>query len=166
MSTEQKAKLFIFEEHPLMTLGVEALIKQESDFEFRGSSRHHENLFEELSLTKPDALVIDLSLYSEKSVHFLRQLRDRFLKLKIILLSIHTGREFVDRSVEGGADAYVLKTVDPDCIIEAIRESLAGRSYVSKSIRAPSREPLKLIDSPINLLSAEEFQILQRIGKG
>lgn len=166
MTKDEKTKLFFFEEHPLMILGVEALVKKANDLELCGHSSDHEALIEELTATQPAALILDLSLYSKESVEFISKIRKNLPQLKIVLLSVHTNPEYVSKAQKAGADAYVLKTEEPERIIDAVRATLAGETYVSKRIRQPGEEKAQPIDSPINLLSKQEFQILQGIGKG
>lgn len=166
MKTDDKTKLFFFEEHPLMILGVEALIKKEKDLELCKYSSTHQTLLDEIESVQPAALILDLSLYSKESVDFLGKIRKRFPQLKIILLSVHTSHEYVAKAREAGADGYVLKTEEPERIIDAVRTTLAGQPYISSKIRQPGEEIAQPIDSPINLLSKQEFHILQQIGKG
>ncbi len=149
-----------------MVLGVQALVKKANDFELCGYSSKHDTLLEQLKATDPAALIIDLSLYSKESVEFIHKIRQSFPLLKIILLSVHTAPEYVAKAREAGANAYVLKTEEPDRIIDAVRATLAGESYISSRVAQAGEERAAPIDSPINLLSKQEFRILQSIGKG
>ena len=149
-----------------MILGVRALIDREPDLQLVGHSNNPNELIDELASHKPDVLIVDLSLYSQKSLDFLRSIRDTDPNLKIILFSIHTSPDIVEKATEAGIDGYVLKTEDPARIIDAVRAILRGEQYISKNVQKTPKESPATIDSPINLLSRQQFQILQRIGKG
>lgn len=149
-----------------MMLGVQVLIDQEPDLQLIGHSSNPQELIDELDNLKPDVLIIDLSLYSTKSVHFLHSIRKANPQLKIILFSVHINPDYVEKATEAGVDGYVLKTEDPAAIIEAIRAVQKGDHYISKKIQSAPKDSAAAIDSPINLLSRQQFQILQRIGKG
>lgn len=149
-----------------MILGVQALIRRESDLEFLDHSNNHQTLIDEIRTHQPDVLIIDLSLYSQESFDFLRRIRETFPNLKIVVLSVHTKPVFANRAIEAGADAYVAKTEDPSRIIDAVRAVRTGENYISERIRGESKDSAAPIDSPINLLTKQEFRILQRIGKG
>src|SRR5699024_10285128 len=145
---------------------IRALVEGEPDLELIGHSSNHHKLLEELESLQPDTLLIDLSLYSAKNFDFLRSIRDTYPDLKIILFSVHTDSRYVDKATGIGVDAYILKTEDPTQIIDAIRAVQSGKPYISKNIDHTPKESAAAIDSPINLLSRQQFQILQRIGKG
>jgi DNA-binding NarL/FixJ family response regulator len=166
MKTDGPIKIFFYEAHPLMVLGVDALIKKEKDLELCGYSSDHHVLIEELARAEPDSLILDLSLYTAESLKFIEKIHRRFPDLRIVLLSVHTARDYVAKAQKAGASGYVLKTEDPHCILQAVRTAMAGETYISERVSSQGPKKAGPIDSPINLLTTQEFQILQRIGKG
>lgn len=166
MTKGAPVKVFFFEAHPLMILGIDSLIKKEEDLELCGYSSNHETLIEDITAAQPDAILLDLSLYAEESLKLIEEVRQQFPDPKIVLLSVHTAAEYVEKARKAGVDGYVLKIEDPERILDAVRTTISGETYISNEISQPGERKPQPIDSPINLLSTQEFQILQRIGKG
>ncbi len=162
----KKTRIFFFGDHPLMILGIGTLIDKEPDFSLSGSSSNFETLPEEVKNENPDALVLDIALYSQTSLDLIRTLRDRNPKLAIIILSVHRQAEYMQKALTSGANAYVLKTDDPRNLLTAIRSALAGEIFKSARIETKNKHQIFVSDSPINRLSRAEFEILQDIGKG
>src|SRR5690625_1854889 len=165
-AAENLTKLFFFEEHPLMILGIQRLIEQEKNLELVGHSNDHQTLIDQLRKTRTDLLILDLTFYSSENFEFLQNIRNSLPNLKIIVFSVHTNPACTERVFKTGADGYILKTENPGQIIDAIQTIRNGKTYVSQTIRKPTKKSAATIDSPINLLSPQQFQILQRIGKG
>lgn len=160
-----KTKIFFFEDHPLMILGITALINREEDLTLAGSTNNPERLEAEIEQQEPDCLVLDLSLYTKPNLDLIRRLRKKFSQLPITLLSVHKEDDHVQKALKAGANGYVLKVDDPQRLVEAIRANLAGEIYVTDSV-TPKASKVRESDSPINQLSRREFRILQLVGKG
>lgn len=166
MKTDEKTKIFLFEVHPLMVMGVQALIQKDPALELCGSSGKHDSLMEDLAATKPNVIILDLSLYARGSLDFITKIRSHFPDLGIIILSVHTEPDYVNKALQAGANSYVLKLEEPDQILDAVRATSAGESYVSGRLSQPGEIPGPPTDSPINLLSKQQLHIIQLIGKG
>gem|GEM_PF-5290123 len=163
---QSKTKVFFFEEHPLMILGVTALINNEKDMELCGSSSNPSTVVEEIQQSAADAIVLDISLYTSPSIEFIRTIAKEFPDRPITVLSIHKEAGQAEKAAKAGARAYLLKVEDPLKLVEAIRATMDGKQYLSEMIvgkEAPRQPPS---DSPINTLSQRQFKILQQIGKG
>ena len=81
----------------------------------------------------PDLLVIDLSLPGMSGIEFLRAVRERLPKLRCLILSGHSSRNYVRQAFEAGANGYVLKG-DPMEIERGIRAAHLGERYVSQGL--------------------------------
>jgi DNA-binding NarL/FixJ family response regulator len=149
-----------------MIMGIKALVENESQLELCGHSSKHETLIDELRTATPDAVILDLTLYTHESLDFIRNIREHFPDLGIIVLSVHTEADYVVKAREAGADSYIIKTEEPKNMIEAIHATIAGGNYTSSRIRPPGEIKAPPSDSPINLLSRQQFKILQLVGKG
>jgi DNA-binding NarL/FixJ family response regulator len=164
--TNNKTKIYFFEEHPLMVLGVGALIEGEEDFELCGSSSDPAALTDQIKATKPDAVVLDIALYTKPSFDLIRRIRKQFPDLPLTMLTIHREAEYAERALKAGANGYVLKTEDPRRLIDALRANLSGQKYLSERLEMKAKGSTPKTDTPIDTLSRREFEILQHIGKG
>lgn len=149
-----------------MILGVTALINKEKDLELSGSSSDSANVVEQVKEANPDALVLDISLYTQPSLDLIRDVAKSFPEKPITVLSIHKEFHYAEKALKAGARAYVLKLEDPRKLLAAIRATLAGKTYVSEGVVKQPGIEKPPAESPINTLSQRQFTILQQIGKG
>ena len=149
-----------------MILGIGALIEKEEDFDLCGSSNDPLAFLDKVKETRSDAVVLDIALYTKNSIGLINKLRENHPDIAIVILSVHRQVEYMQKALDAGANAYVLKTDNPRNLITAIRAALAGETYRSEKVETTSKEPARISDSPINELSRREFEILQEIGKG
>ena len=161
----KKTKIFFFEHHPLMLLGIGALIEKEEDFVFLGSSNRSDHFLEEMGKHRPDAVVLDVTFFTDTGFCLIENLKQKHPDTCVIVLSVHRERNYVQKVIETGASGYVLKTDDPRHIITAIRTGLNGEIFISGQVHT-GKEKTVNTDSPINKLSRLEFEILQGVGKG
>lgn len=159
-------KIFFFEDHPLMILGIRALIGKEDDLVLSGYTSDAQKLVSEIESAGPDLIVLDVTLYTPNRLDLIRDLAKRFPECPIILLSVHKEESQVAKALEAGAKGYVLKVEEPERLLDAIRAAIRGESYVSQNLRPDPKGGASEARSPIDLLSKREFRILQQIGKG
>jgi DNA-binding NarL/FixJ family response regulator len=83
---------------------------------------------------EPDVLVLDISMPVLDGIETAHYLKDHGSRTKIVFLTVHEDPDFISRSLEAGALGYVAKARLCTDLIFAIREALAGRSFVSPSV--------------------------------
>ena len=118
---------------------------------------------------KPDLVIVDLSLPGANGIELIKNIRAEFQKLPVLILSMHDESLYALRALRAGAQGYVMKQEALENVINAIREVLAGRPYLSHDMSA------RLITNfasgsnqanPTDKLSDRELEILELIGKG
>ncbi len=97
------------------------------------------SLLESAASLHPTAVVADLSLSKTENLGWLKQLRARCPKTKLVLLSIHDESSVCARVMDAGADGFVVKRAVATDLLLALDAVLAGRQYVSPAV--PAREP-------------------------
>lgn len=149
-----------------MLFSIEALINQEEDLFFCGSSNKPDAFLENIREQRPDVVVLDVALYASSGLDLIGQVRNSFPEVGIIVLSVHREMAYVQKAIDAGAQAYVMKTESPCRILAAIRAVLQGDVFITEQIDSVEAKAVKTTDSPINKLSSLELEILQDIGKG
>jgi DNA-binding NarL/FixJ family response regulator len=91
-------------------------------------------LLEEAARLEPDVLVVDISMPVLNGIEAVRQLRAAGSRAKIVFLTVHQDAAYVHAAVAAGANGYVAKCHLATDLCLALREALAGRSFVSPSI--------------------------------
>jgi DNA-binding NarL/FixJ family response regulator len=121
--------VLLADRHLGLTEGVRGLLA--TTFETVVMVADEVSLFESAGRLQSDLAVVDLSLSRGDSLNFVRQLRDRFPQMKLIIVSVHD-QSMVSRSVlEAGANGFLVKRAIATDLLPAIDAVLAGGSYVS-----------------------------------
>ena len=101
----------------------------------------------------------------------IKRLRAKYPKIKLLVISMREEQLYAARVLRAGGDGYVMKQQDPEEIIDAIRDVLAGRIYVSEDVLAadsktPRKDQPQPPKRPIDRLSDLELEILGLLGAG
>ena len=135
MGERGKIRVIVADDHPLVRDGLRLSIQGETpDVTIVGEAGSgHEAL--ELAETVPaDIYILDITMPGLNGIEVTRRLVQRNKKARIIMLSLHCNKAFVEEAFEAGASGYLLKESATADVIEAIREVHAGRRFVSEGV--------------------------------
>jgi DNA-binding NarL/FixJ family response regulator len=118
----------------------------------------------------PDLALVDITLPGKNGLELVKDLKAMHPHLAILAISMHDESLYAERMLRAGANGYITKQQPPEELVKAIRQVLGNNLYVSKEIsekllRRFSGQPAK-IQSPMEILTDREFEILQSIGEG
>lgn len=115
-----------------------------------------------------DVIVLDINMPGRSGLDLLRELKDRFPRVKVLILSMNPEDRFAIRALKAGASGYITKESAPDELVKAIRKVYDGGKYVSHTLAEKLAFRLdEAHDKPLHEnLSDREFQVLQRMGEG
>jgi DNA-binding NarL/FixJ family response regulator len=169
-SKKPAKKILIVDDHPMVREGLRGTIKGEPDLEICGEAENASQALEALKTTKPDLVLMDISLPGKSGLELIKDLKVMHPGLPVLVLSMHDESLYAERVLRAGAGGYITKQQRPEVLIAAIREVLAGHTYVSNQL---SEKILKLFSrrevvttSPLEILTDREFEIFQLIGEG
>jgi len=164
-------KVFIVEDHPVFREGLVQVINSEDDLTVCGESEDAEHALEAIPDLKPDLVLVDISLPGKSGLELIKELRAGNGSVKLLVLSMHDEALYADRVLRAGGDGYIMKQEDPEEVVHAIRDVLAGRIYVSdevmargaKEAQAPGSKPKS---RPLGQLTDMELEVLKLLGEG
>lgn len=170
-ATSKPKEIFIVEDHPVFRQGLVHLIKGEKDLRVCGQTDNAEQALPEIMRLKPDLVLVDISLPGKSGLELIKELRAVDLTVKLLVVSMHDEALYADRVLRAGGDGYIMKQEDPAEIINAIRDVLAGRLYVSEEVmasrsKAAPKRSSREKSRPIDQLTDEELEILEFLGRG
>jgi DNA-binding NarL/FixJ family response regulator len=161
MSAEGKIRVLCVDDHPLMRVGIVAVIRHESDMDLAGEAstgREAIQLFQEL---RPDVTLMDLRLPDMSGIDALIAIRAQFPSARVIVLTTFEGDAEIRRALDAGAQSYLLKSLPRKQILEAIRKVHAGKRQVPPEVAAQLAEHIGN-----ESLSGREIQVLEKIAIG
>src|ERR1019366_5165494 len=164
-------KVFIVEDHPVFREGLVQVINSEGDLIVCGEAEDAEHALKAIPGLKPDLVLVDISLPGKSGLELIKELRARNGGVKLLVLSMHDEALYADRVLRAGGDGYIMKQEDPEEVVRAIRDVLAGHIYVSdeimagagKGVRARGSEPTS---RPLVQLTDMELEVLELLGEG
>lgn len=167
--TVPRTRVILADDHTLVRSGIRRILEAQPGFEVVGEAADGAEALALVSETGPDVLVLDLNMPGTGGLDVLRALKTARPALKVVVLTMHAGREYVARAMQGGADAYLLKDSAVQDLVAAVEAVLAGRTYFSPSIQALMAELLRG-DTPAEArgtpLTDREREVLSWLARG
>ncbi len=164
-------RIYIVDDHPLMRKGLAMTIEKEMGFEVCGQADSAEKALSEILNTKPDAVVVDISLPGMNGIELVKNILHQRSDLKILIVSRHDEELYAERALRAGAKGYLMKLEAAETLITALRQILNGGIYLSDKIGA--KMIMKLAsgnvsksDNPLDQLSDRELEVFELTGKG
>ena len=124
-----RARILVAEDHELMRNQVVRLLRRE--FDVLEAVTNGKALLEAAARLKPDVCVLDISMPELNGIETIAHLKQNQSSPKVIFLTIHNDADFVGAAFKSGAEGYVFKTRMGADLVIAVREVLAGRTFLS-----------------------------------
>jgi DNA-binding NarL/FixJ family response regulator len=124
-----------------------------------------------LSKLTPDIVILDLSLRDSDGLELVKDIRNKYQQLPVLILSMHDENIYAERLLSAGANGYIMKQAAAEQLLVAVRRVLSGGIYVSERVGASMIERFAVTGrqqsaDPIERLSNRELQVLNLIGRG
>jgi DNA-binding NarL/FixJ family response regulator len=160
-------RVLLADDHRVITDGLRALIDSQAGMHVVGLAATGIEAIRRTLETTPDIVVMDQAMPEMNGTEAAQMIRERREKTRVIILSMHSNIEHVQRALRAGASGYVLKSSAGEELVEAIRKVHAGRRYLS----APLADELldRMVEvpkDPMTLLSTRERQVLKMLAEG
>ena len=171
MTASDKTRILIVEDHEIFRLGIKELINHEHDLTVCGEAEDVDTARELIRRLHPDLAIIDITLKKSNGMDLVKEISTHHKGMKMLVLSMHDELLYAERSIQAGAQGYIMKQETSRSIVKAIRHILAGNIYVSQDImdnllnRVRSGQET-LDKSPVETLSDREIAVLRMIGQG
>lgn len=166
-----KYRVFLVDDHPIVRQGLTLLINQEADLVVSGEAEEAGAAREALVRSRPDILVLDLSLPGVDGFELLKSIRSADPTLPILVLSMHDESVYAERALRSGANGYIMKQEATEKVLVAIRKILRNEVYVSERLTSDMLQqmvagPARGRPSPIEKLTDRELKVFRMIGEG
>jgi two-component system response regulator NreC len=125
-----KIRVLLVDDHHVLRDGLKVLLDAEDDILVIGEANNGQEAFDLTLNLNPDVVVMDLGLPDFSGFEAIKLIRERKHPVRIVVLSMHTRKEFVVRAIEAGADGYVPKSSTHVSLLDAIRTVQSGERYL------------------------------------
>jgi len=130
----RKIKILIADDHQLFREGLKRILNMEQDIEVIGECGDGIQVLEFCNRQKPDVVLMDINMPVENGVVATERLRDIFPEVKVIILSIHDDESYVFETLRKGASGYLLKDMEAESLINAIRSVVNGHAFIHPKV--------------------------------
>ena len=165
-----KITVILADDHEILRQGLHSLLNKERDIHVVAEADTGHEAVVLTKKHKPDVVVMDISMPDLNGIEATRRILRDMPRTKIVALSMHSDRQFVERMMSAGASGYVLKQGALEELVNAIRIVLTGSTYLGKSVQnvsgkahARSDEGSAVVASP---LTEKEREVLQLVVEG
>ena len=163
--------IVLADDHTIVRQGLRLLLEAEPDFSIVGEASDGLEVAGLGDRLRPDVLVLDLMMPGISGLEVTRNVCQQFPETRVVILSMHADESYVLAALKNGAAAYVLKDAGADDLLQAVREVVQGRRYLSSPFsqvgidtytkRAEST-PLDVYDT----LTSREREVLHLTAEG
>jgi DNA-binding NarL/FixJ family response regulator len=163
--------ILLADDHQVVRLGVKTLLEAEPDFKVVGEASNGLEAKTLVERLRPDILVLDLMMPGLNGMEVTRQVKQFAPQTRIIILSMQATEAYVLEALRNGASGYVLKQADMSELIQAIRQVMEGRDYLSpeftqRAIEAYRDKAEAASSNLYDSLTAREREVFQMAAEG
>jgi DNA-binding NarL/FixJ family response regulator len=161
MNTGQKMGVLVVDDHPIMRLGVAAIINAQSDMKVCAQAGSGEEAVRIFRKHRPDITLMDLRLPGMSGLDALRAIRQEDAHAKCVVLTTYEGDEDIHQALVAGALGYIIKGMSHETLVDALRRAHAGTRFL------PPPVARSLADrTPNSDLSPREREVLSLLVHG
>lgn len=162
----------VADDHSMVRQGIKQILELEPDIVVSAQASNGKEAVDVSETYKPDVVLMDINMPILNGLQAVKEMRDRGLESKVIMLTIHEDREYLFKSLQSGAQGYVLKDAEPSVLIDAIRNVASGETYIQSNMttelvkefnRVTKREREREFETN---LTAREVEVLNLIADG
>jgi DNA-binding NarL/FixJ family response regulator len=163
-----KVRVALADDHPVVLAGIRALIQAAPEMELVGEATDGQAALQLIATTLPDVAVIDISMPKTSGTQLARRLAEEGPGVKILVLTVHEDRAYVQQLLQAGARGYLLKRSAAEELVRAIRTVFAGGVYVDPTIASKLLSPVAKSGAvlPAAELSEREEEVLKLTAQG
>lgn len=129
-----KTRIVLADDHPIVLDGLRNLVRAEQDFELVGEAASGLAALKIIRDKRPDVAVLDISMPELNGIVLCRRLIGEMPELRVLVLTLHEDRAYLNQALEAGARAYILKRSAVENLVHGIRTVMIGGIYVDPAI--------------------------------
>ncbi|HCF51941.1 MAG TPA: DNA-binding response regulator [Bacillus sp. (in: Bacteria)] len=168
-----KIKVLLVDDHTVVLKGLAFFLSTQEDLELVGEANNGKEALVKVGETTPDVILMDLYMPEMDGVEATAYIKKEYPNVKVIVLTSFSDQAHVLPALRAGASGYILKDVEPDQLVEAIRSAYKGNIQLHPDIAnallsqtLPVEEKEEESSIQVDVLTARENEVLQLLAKG
>ena len=168
---DKTVRIILADDHQILREGLRGILMKHSDMEIVAEADNGMTTVDMAKQLSPDVVIMDITMPDLNGIEATRQILRDAPGVRVIALSMHSDRHFIERMLQSGASGYLLKHCASRELITAIRTVQAGKLYLSKTITDLTLEEVQELKnassaSHSSSLTAKEREVLQMVAEG
>jgi two-component system response regulator NreC len=164
----RRTRVILADDHTLVRAGIRRILESQPQFEVVAEAPDGRAALDALDRYDADVLVLDLNMNGLEGIDVLRQAKRNNPEMRVVILTMHAGREYVARAIAEGADGYLLKDSAVQDLAAAIEAVIGGGTFFSPAIQQQMAEMVRDGGQRQGLqgLTEREREVLTLIARG
>lgn len=164
-------RVLICDDQAIIRDGLELLLKLERDIQVVGQAQDGAQAVELAGVKKPEVVLMDLKMPGLNGVEATRQIRTRYPEIRVLVLTTYDDEVWVLDAIRAGAAGYLLKDTPREKVLEALRGTAAGKTFVDpgvagKLLEQVSSQPVRAASALAEKLTEREAAVLRLLARG
>jgi DNA-binding NarL/FixJ family response regulator len=171
MSSEQ-IRVILADDHAVVRAGLKAVLGTAHDIEVVGEAKDGREAIALIERLSPDVVVMDLTMGEADGAAATREIVDRELPTRVLILTMHAEEDYLVPLLHAGAAGYLVKSVADRELVEAVRTVARGEVYVRPAAARilaqglSRKDPIQVEREKYERLTARERDVLRLVAEG
>jgi len=163
-------RILLVDDHTLFRKGLAELLERDGLIQVVAMTGQPSEVRTLLEAHRPQVLILDLNMPDTDGINLMQELKTEGFDLPILILTVSEAEEDLARALRGGANGYLLKSMEPGEVIDAVLRAVKGETVVAPAMTAKLVRLLEAKASPaislLDTLTQREREILAHLARG
>lgn len=168
MNTPDPIRVLLADDHVIVRAGIRQFLEANEDIRVIAETGNGKEACQLIDQQRPDVAVLDIQMPEMSGIDVTRWLRRQKIPVGILVLTAYDDAPYVQAVLQAGANGYVLKTAQPEEIVQGVRDVSLGKMVLDAALASRLIRDMQTRDelAPIVALTARELEILTLAARG
>lgn len=162
-------KIMLVDDHALIREGLKQILEMDGNYEVISEASNGVECLKLLEQNIPDIMLLDINMPTMDGIDLLKEIKNKKISVKVLILTMHEGIEYLLQAVDIGVDGYIMKNSESAELRKAINSIISGESYIQASLIPALNSRLINRDydkDKVDSLTKRELEVLVQVANG